>query len=259
MPYQRRSGETVHRQSINDAGTICQIGDRATEAREPQLIASGETPLVRMPIQRELWGLSAIILIAAFIVSPGFFQIDEAIHYLGARAFAERGSLGIDNGYHQLHSESLRLRFLVDGPQGLTPQYPAGSALLAAPLLPFLGARAFILLNALAAVAMLFTVRKICLSQLGNETIARIAVALLVAGTFWVEYAVGVWPHMLSAFCAVQAYWFALRHLDSYGKSDRDAILSGLFAGAGMLFRLDAVLAVPAIGLILILFASRFV
>ena len=39
----------------------------------------------------------------------------------------------------------------------------------------------------------------------------------------------------------------------------RDAILSGLFAGAGMLFRLDAVLAVPAIGLIMVMFAPRFV
>jgi len=213
-----------------------------------------------MPIQRELWGLSAIILLGAFIVSPGFFAIDEAIYYLGARAVAEWGSLGIDNnGYHQFHSESLRLRLLVDGPQGLTPQYPAGSALLGGLLLPFMGARAFILFNALAAVLTLSTVRKICLSQFRNETVARVAVLLLVGGTFWVEYAVGVWPHMLSAFFAVQAYWFALRHLDHDGQEYRTAILSGLFAGFGLLFRLDAILAVPAIGLILVMFAPRFV
>lgn len=216
--------------------------------------------MVKVPNDRLLWGLSAIILLSAFIVSPGFFSIDEAVYYLGARAVAEWGSLGIDsNGYHQFHSESLRLRFLVDGPQGLTPQYPAGSALLAAPLLPFLGGRAFILLNALAAVLMLFTVRSICLSQFKSETVWRIAAGLLVAGTFWLEYAVGVWPHMLSAYFALQAYWFALRHLDSEGTGYRDAILSGLFAGAGMLFRLDGVLAVPAIGLIMVMFAPRFV
>jgi len=216
--------------------------------------------LVEMPIRREMWGLSAIILLGAFIVSPGFFLIDEAIYYLGARAVAEWGSLGIsNNGFEQFHSESLKLRFLVDGPQGLTPQYPAGSALLAGMLLPFLGLRAFILLNALAAVATLFTVRKICLSQFKSETVARIAIALLVTGTFWVEYAVGVWPHLLSTFFAVQAYWFALRHLDSDGKEYRHAVLSGLFAGVGILFRLDAALAVPAIGLIMVMFAPRFV
>lgn len=215
--------------------------------------------MVKIPVRTELWGLSAIILISAFIVSPGFFSIDEAIYYLGARAVAEGGSLGIENGYHQFDSESLRLRLLVDGPQGLTPQYPAGSAVLAGLLLPFLGPRSFILLNALAAVLTLFTVWKICLSQFGSKAVARIAVALLVAGTFFVEYAVGVWPHMLSAFFAVQAYWFALRHLDSNGKGYRDAILSGLFAGAGMLFRLDAALAVPAIGLIIVMFAPYFV
>ena len=216
-------------------------------------------PLVKVPNDRLLWGLSAFILLSAFIVSPGFFSIDEAIYYLGARAVAEWGSLGIDgNGYHQFHSESLRLRFLVDGPQGLTPQYPAGSALLAAPLLPFFGGRSFILLNALAAVLTLFTVRNICLSQYKGETVWRIAAGLLIFGTFWMEYAVGVWPHMLSTYFAVQAYWLALRHLDSDGKSYRDAILSGLFAGAGMLFRLDAALAIPAIGLIMVMFAPRY-
>jgi len=216
--------------------------------------------LVRMPIQRELWGLSAIILLSVLIVSPGFFSIDEAIYYIGARAIAEHGALGIDNnGYAQFHSESLKLRYLIDGPQGLTPQYPAGSVLLAGMLLPVLGPRAFILLNALAAVGTLFTVRKICLSQFKSEAVARIAIALLVAGTFWVEYAVGIWPHMLSAYFALQAYWFALRHLDFDGKDYRYATLSGLFAGVGILFRLDAALAVPAIGLIMVMFAPRFV
>ena len=217
-------------------------------------------PLVSMPKDRLVWGLSALILIAAFLVSPGFFSIDEASYYLGARAVAEWGSLGIDgNGYHQFHSESLRLRFLVDGPQGLTPQYPAGSALLAAPLVPLLGGRAFILLNAVAAVLTLFTVRNICLSQYKSETVWRVAACLLMFGTFWMEYAVGVWPHMLSTYFAVQAYWLALRHLDSGGEGRRYAVLTGVFAGAGMLFRLDAALAVPAIGLILVMFAPRFV
>jgi hypothetical protein len=216
-------------------------------------------PLVKIANDRLLLGLSALIMIAAFVVSTGFFSIDEATYYLGARAIADHGSLGLDNGYHLFHSESLRLRMLIDGPQGLTPQYPAGSALLAAPLLALLGTRAFILVNAVAAILTLFTVRKICLSQFKSETVWRITALLLVAGTYWLEYAVGIWPHMLSTYFAVQAYWLALRHLDTGGESKRDAILSGLFAGAGILFRLDAVLAVPAIGLILLIYAPRFV
>jgi hypothetical protein len=215
--------------------------------------------LVKIANDRLLLGLSALILIAAFIASPGFFLIDDAVYYLGARAIAEYGSLGLDNGYHLFHSESLRLSLLIDGPQGLTPQYPAGSALLAAPLLPFMGARAFVLINAMSAILTLFTVRKICLGQFKSETVWRITLLLLVAGSFWLEYAVGIWPHMLSTFFAVQAYWLALRHLESGGESRRDAILAGLFAGAGILFRLDAILAVPAIGMILLIYAPRFI
>ncbi len=213
-----------------------------------------------MPTNIGVGLLSAIILAAACLASPGFFSVDEAIYHLGARAVAEGGSLGIgNNGYAQFHSEALKLRLLVESPQGLTPQYPAGSSLLAAPLLPLLGARAFILLNALAAVLTLFTVRNICLSQFKSEAVAWTAVTLLAAGTFWMEYVVGIWPHMLSTYFAAQALWFALRHLNSDKDDYRDAILSGLFAGAGMLFRLDAALAVPAIGLIIIVFAPRFV
>ena len=218
---------------------------------------TSSTPLHKVPVPNEIWGLAAIILMGAFFVSPGFFTIDETIYYLGARSIAEHGTLGIENGYAQFHSESLKLTLLIDGPQGLTPQYPAGSAVLAALLLPVFGPRAFILLNALAAVLTLFTVRNICLSQFKSEPVARIAVALLVAGTFWLEYAVGIWPHAIAAYLALQAYWFTFRHLDSDGKDVRYAILSGLFAGAGMLFRLDAIFAIAAIGLILILFAPR--
>jgi hypothetical protein len=222
------------------------------------LLMGGAMRVIEMSGERQLWLLSALILIAALLVTPGFFSIDEAIYYLGGRALAEGGSLGIhNNGFEQFHSEALKLRFLVDGPQGLTPQYPAGSALLAAPFLPLLGPWAFILPNSIAAILTLFTVRKICLSQFKDEKAAQIAVILLVAGTFWVEYAIGIWPHAISAYFAVQAYWFALRHLESDSK--RDVILAGVFAGLGMPFRLDAILAVPAIGLILVLFAPRFI
>jgi hypothetical protein len=213
--------------------------------------------LVEIPKQRELWGLSAIILIAALVVAPGFFTLDEAIYHLGARAFAESGKLSIQNGFDQLHSEALKLKILVNGPDGLTPQYPAGSALLGGLLLPLAAARTFFLLNALAGVLALFTVQKICISQFKCESVARIAVALLVLGTFWLEYAAGIWPHALAAYFAIQAYWFVLRHLDDDEGRYRTAMLSGLFAGAGILIRLDAAFAVLAIGLIILIFAPR--
>jgi len=218
----------------------------------------GAMRAIKMSGERQLWLLSALILIAALCAPTGFSLIDEAVYYLGARSLSESGSLGFNVfGTEQFHSASLKLRLIVLGPQGFTPQYPAGTALLAAPLLPWLGPRAFILPNAIAAILTLFTVRKICLSQFKDEKVARIAVILLVAGTFWVEYAIGIWPHAISAYFAVQAYWFALRHLESDSK--RYVILAGVFAGLGMPFRLDAILAVPAIGLILVLFAPRFI
>lgn len=209
--------------------------------------------------QRYMLVLTAALFAAALLVSTGFFSIDEAIYYLGARAIAEGGTLGINNGYDQFHSEGLKLEFLVTGPLGLTPQYPAGSAVLAGVFLPFLGPRAFIAFNALAAILTLFTVRRICIDQFKSDVIAKVAIGLLVLGSFWSEYAIGIWPHSIAVFFSTQAYWFALRHLDSGGSDHQAAFLSGLFAGSGVLFRLDAIFIVPAIGLIVVLFSPRLV
>ena len=88
-------------------------------------------------------------------------------------------------------------------------------------------------MNALAGIAMLFTIRRICIDQFKSEAIALIAIALLVAGSFWLEFAVGIWPHMVAAYFALQALWLALRHLDSKGQHALLAVLSGLFAEIG--------------------------
>lgn len=88
--------------------------------------------------------LVAIIIIVAFVAvtfvtSPGLYTIDEFIYYVGAYSQSESGDFAITNLGNQFKSDDLNLVLLVSGPQGYTPQYPIGTAILGAPLLALFG------------------------------------------------------------------------------------------------------------------------
>ncbi len=202
--------------------------------------------------------LCVAILALSFVVSDGFFTIDELIYFLGAEAFAKTGFFAVENGYSTFQSEDLRLWFLVDGPNGLVPQYPPGMAVLGAPFVAAFGARGMILMNALAAGAVLWLVYALTVEMYGRKATALTAVLIVALASFFLEYAFGIWPHMISTALVLAAVLLAHRATDP----ERDgwflpAAGSGLMIGAAFLFRADAVLILPAIGAIAILYARR--
>lgn len=188
-------------------------------------------------------------VIGAFLVSSGLFTIDELIYLISAEAMASHRSLTVENGFSQLGSEDLKLILLVDGPNGLTPQYPPGLATLGLPLYAALGARGLILLNALAAAGV--AVLTWCLAQklYRSAAVATVSVMVLTFATFQLDYAWGVWPHMTSAFFVLLSFLLALRAMESADPKPvvLYAILSGLAVGTGLLFRADSILVLPII------------
>lgn len=201
----------------------------------------------------------AVPIIGAFLVSPGLFIIDELIYLHAVDAMASERSFLVDNGFSQFGSPDLNLLFLIDGPNGLTPQYPPGIALFGAPLYSVFGTQGLILLNALAAAGVAVLTWTIAKRLYGSAAIANISALLLTFGTFHLEYAWGIWPHATNAFCVLLAFYLALRAMDALERSTvlRFAILSGLAVGVGMLFRADAVLILPIVGACVLLTARR--
>ena len=98
---------------------------------------------------------SAIILICPF-VSGGFFNIDEFVYFIGADGFYRTGGLTVENGIDGVTSDDLRILLLVAGPDGLAPQYPAGTAIAGGYLIGLFGQYALIALNVLAGIGTLF-------------------------------------------------------------------------------------------------------
>lgn len=192
----------------------------------------------------------ALALLASFLVSPGLYNVDETIYVLGAGAIAQTGSFAVENGWQAYGSNDLRLWFLRPGPNGLVPQYPAGASLLAAPLLEHLGSRSFIVLNALASAVLVWLTYLTANLVFGART-AWLTIAILVFGTYIGEYALGVWPHAMSAAAVMAGFYLALRACAVSGSlAVFWGVASGLVISAGFLIRLDTVLILPVIAVV---------
>ena len=201
-------------------------------------------------------GLLAVFAAVAFLVSPGFFNIDEFIYYTGAKAFAD-GAITVPNGAEGLASYQLRLWILVDGPNGLTPQYPVGSAIAGGVLLTLFGLHGLILLNALAAAGVVWLTYRFAARFLGGHRVGLGAAALLVASTFFLEFAFAVWPHAISMLAVLLALHWLLQALEEDGDARGKMLAMGAVLGLGMAFRTDVAIAIAATGICIFLWSGR--
>ncbi|HEY0297168.1 MAG TPA: hypothetical protein VGC69_17695 [Bordetella sp.] len=204
-----------------------------------------------------IWLIAFAIVIGACVASTGAFIVDEVVYQAGVDAFQHHHTLILENGYGTFRAESLTLWLLAEGPHGLTPQYPVGTAIAGGVLAPLLGARSLIFFNALASVGTLFLVRALARILFNREEIAWRAVLILALATYWPEFTVGIWPHAISVFGATATLLCAWLAITRDSQNFRWATLSGLCMGLGLLFRLDAILCLPIAGLATMLFAPR--
>ena len=204
-------------------------------------------------------------LIAAFslalmggllVASNGFFIVDEVIYFVGAQAYQATGSFFIDNGFGEFGSNDLRMWLLRGRPEGLTPQYPPGSATLGGWLMTAFGLKGMLVLNTLAAVATL-PVTYALSRRLFDDAPALLAVVLLALCTFWIEYVHAFWPHAISVLLMSLALLLFLPSLDPNQHAWRSALLAGLITGICLLVRLDGLLILPFFVLATILYANR--
>jgi 4-amino-4-deoxy-L-arabinose transferase-like glycosyltransferase len=148
------------------------------------------------------------------------------------------------------------MALLSNGPNGLSPQYPVGSAIVGAFFVDLFDQHGFFVMNALAAGATLFVTRALAIELFGDEGVALGAIFLLVTASYFSEYAFGLWPHMVSVLSVTLSFWLFLKAC----RADRPlalAALSGLALGLGLLFRVDGVLLLLVIGLLTILYATK--
>ncbi|WP_095012400.1 ArnT family glycosyltransferase [Tsuneonella mangrovi] len=213
---------------------------------------------IRIP--GKYWLLAALLAAfaaATFALSPGLFTLDEYINYLGAHAMMGTGSYVFANGAPGLASYQLTPMLMVNGPEGIVPQYPPGMAVLGAPLLAAFGTHGLMLVNALAAAVTVWLLCRMAARHFGGAKTGVVAALLLLASTFFLEYAFAVWPHSVETMCLLGAMALVFDCLSSDHPEVARALAIGALVGLGQMFRADAVLALPAIGLALFVFTAR--
>lgn len=200
--------------------------------------------------------LSFLLLAGQIFVSSGLFIIDEFVLVATATSLANGQGLVFGNGYETFHSESLRLWLFVPGVRGLVAQYPPGMSLVGAMTWGLLGERGMILANSLAAVGTLWATYGLALTLTRDRTVSMGAVLVLLFGSFWLEYAYGIWPHSISVFLTTAGCLAVARSIEAREESAKLLWLAGLLIGLGMLFRVDSILALPPLAAYLWLYAS---
>jgi hypothetical protein len=160
---------------------------------------------------------------------------------------AHDGAFTITNGYSEFPSRTLKILFLVNGPLGLVSQYPSGTAVLAAPFFLIGGLQGVVILNAIAAVALLAVTYALALRTTGtNRSLALDSALILGLSSFLVAYAVGIWPHAIGTLLTTAP---SLLLITREGKSTKKVVavfFAGVILGLATQIRVDVIIAAAA-------------
>jgi hypothetical protein len=192
-----------------------------------------------------VWPACALLLIAGWAFSSsGLLTVDEYFYVRAAESMAREGAFDFRQ-FDVDGAPALDMSFAAPAQtQGrLTPQYPAGYAIIASPFFFLFGIKGLALMNALAAGAtLLFTFR--IARRLGADAVAAtLSCAILAFGSYWSSFAFAIWPHML----ALAVVLGAIERLLAAGEgSRRAAFAAGALIGIGETIRIDMIALAPA-------------
>jgi hypothetical protein len=204
--------------------------------------------------------LIALLVVGALLVAlttPGVFTIDEPHHIVALAGLR-------DGGLHLKHTEGLpadaQLFFFSPGsvPQIYMPASSRVPPLYAFLALPFswLGLRGLFLLNTLSYLAVIAMVFGYARRYAKRPETPWVAAGTFALGGYALEYALGLWPHMLSVALVMGAALLA----DKARRSSRPialALSTGVCIGLATGVRYQNVIVAAAIGLALLLWARR--
>ncbi len=193
-----------------------------------------------------------VLLSGAILLQPGVFSVDESHYLLATDAFAHRGSFRIENGYQRYRAPQLLFFYTVIPDEvdrlGTVSTVPPYHAILAAPFLRLLGLPGLIWLNLICFAATCVAVRRLATRLKPDGPFPVVTAVLFAAGSYSLEYALGIWPHALSQALVAWAMEAFLCARESDGKRALLlAGLSGLLASMATGVRLQNIVMLPVL------------
>jgi hypothetical protein len=180
-------------------------------------------------------GVLAFILLSGMIlVRVGIFSIDESTILLGFDGLSKSGKLKIFNDYETYKVPELNSFKGIVNEDELFVKYPPLYFYLALPIFVAFGPFGLILINLIAAIISLIIFFRLATDITGSESLSLKAVLLLVFTTFFFEYSIAIWPHMLAMMLTLVAIYLFRTGITGEGLKEYMFFYSGLFLGVAL-------------------------
>jgi len=180
-------------------------------------------------------GVLAFILLSGMIlVRVGIFSIDESTILLGFDGLSKSGKLKIFNDYETYKVPELNSFKGIVNEDELFVKYPPLYFYLALPIFLALGPIGLILINLIVAIISLIIFFRLATDITGSESLSLKAVLLLVFTTFFFEYSIAIWPHMLAMMLTLVAIYLFRTGIMGEGLKEYMFFYSGLFLGVAL-------------------------
>ncbi len=161
--------------------------------------------------------LLLIFIICFSLYVPALFSVDDMGYYLMGKSFAEEQTFRVWTGYEEFKTTAFGIFQPVYSLSGdsLYVKYPPFYAFISAPFYKLFHLRGLFILNILSFAGTIYFLYLLSLSLFDSKKMGERVVLVYVFATFSVEYAIGLWPHMLSVFLVVSGAYFFIKYLKS--------------------------------------------
>ena len=188
---------------------------------------------------------------------PGLFSIDDVTYFLMAHSLARHHSFSIWNGYDEFKTTCFGIFEPVYYKNKMYGKYPPIYPIVAYPFYSLFGLKGLFYINIISFALTIFILYKFSNLLFNNPKLSLSVISVYSLCTFSFEYAVGLWPHMLSVFLSLSAYLsFELSFLDDIRKKSF-LILSGLLTGISVGIRLQNIITAGIISLTILMFSKE--
>lgn len=177
-------------------------------------------------------GILAFILLSGLVlIRVGVFSIDESTMLLGFDGLSKSGKLKIFNDYESFKVPELNAyKGVVNGDELYVSYAPLYFYLLL-PIYVAFGPFGLIIINLMAAAISVFIFYRLTVDITGNESIAVKTILLFVFTTFFFEYTIAIWPHMLTMMLILLTVYLFRMGITGAGAKDFMFFYAGLFLG----------------------------
>jgi len=204
--------------------------------------------------------LSIFFLNLGFILYiPGLFSIDDVTYFLMAHSLVKDHSFAIWNGFDEFKSQYFGIFEPVFYKDKMYGKYPPLYPIISYPFYSLFGLNGLFYLNIIAFSATIFILYKFTNQLFGNNSLSLGVCIVYSFCTFSFEYAIGLWPHMLSVSLALSSYYFFEKSFRPEGKNLNSFFLffSGLLIGISIGIRVQNVISIGIISLTILVFSKE--